>query len=241
MTAVIDGDMMLYKVCHACEVETQWDEDLFTLHTTMSELKIEVYNFISNITDKLKNPDVLIVFSPKTNFRYRLYPAYKAGRKGKRKPMGMKPIKEWCFKELNCIEAEDMEADDYIGIVCTENPDDYIAVSGDKDFGTLPITWYNHLKDTMSTTSKEDAERFHLIQTLAGDTTDGYAGIKGVGLKTAEKILNKGGANWDTVVAAYEKAGLTEYDALLTARLAYILQAHNYNRETKEITLWEPS
>ena len=240
MTAVIDGDMMIYKVCHACEVETQWTEDLFTLHTTLPDLKFEVHKFLNSITEKLKNPDVLIVFSPRTNFRYRLFPAYKAGRKGKRKPMGMKSIKEWCFQEFNCIEAENMEADDYIGIVCTENPADYIAVSGDKDFATLPITWYNHLKDEMKTTSKEESIYNHLRQTLTGDTVDGYSGVKGVGPKTADKILEKNGATWETVLAAYEKAGMTEEDALLNARLAYILQAQDYDRINKEITLWQP-
>lgn len=240
MTAVIDGDMLLYKVCHSCEVETKWTDDLWTLHTTESTMKQEVFKFIDNITKKLKNPDVIVVFSPKVNFRYSLFPAYKAGRKGKRKPMGLKPLRAWMLKEFNAVEAQDMEADDYIGIICTENPSEYIAVSGDKDFGTLPITWYNHLKDELVTTSSEEAKRFHLIQTLAGDTVDGYAGIKGIGVKTAHKILDKGGATWKTVVEAYEKADMTEEDALLTARLAYILQSHNYNRVTKQITMWSP-
>lgn len=237
---IIDGDMLLYKVCHSCEVETKWTDDLWTLHTTESQLKHEVDRFITSLCKTLKDYKPYIVFSPKTNFRYRLFPAYKAGRKGKRKPMGMAPIKEWVMKQYTAVEAQDMEADDLIGIMCTELPKQRIAVSGDKDFGTLPITWYNHLTGKQITTTEEEAKHFHLIQTLAGDTTDGYNGIKGVGYKTAEKLLDKKGANWNTVVEAYEKAGLGVEDALLTARLAYILQAKNYNRITKEITLWEP-
>ena len=42
------------------------------------------------------------------------------------------------------------------------------------------------------------------------------------------------------MVKAYEKADMTEEDALLTARLAYILHDKDYNEETKEIKLWEP-
>ena len=41
-------------------------------------------------------------------------------------------------------------------------------------------------------------------------------------------------------MGAYEKAGMTEDDALLTARLAYILHDKDYNEKTKEITLWTP-
>ena len=42
----------------------------------------------------------------------------------------------------------------------------------------------------------------------------------------------------DTVVEAYEKAGLTEDDALVTARLARILRAEDY--DGVNIKLWEP-
>ena len=125
-------------------------------------------------------------------------------------------------------------------MLCTRNPKDTIAVSGDKDFGTLPITWYNHLKDKVTTTSVRDANKFHLIQTLTGDAVDGYKGLKGVGIKTAYKILDKYGANWKTVVEQYKKQDLTEEDALLTARLAYILRNKDYNLETKKIKLWTP-
>ena len=240
MQAVIDGDMLLYRVCCACEVETQWDDDLWTLHTNESTLKHEVDVFLTNLEKKLEGYKPYIVFSPQTNFRYRLFPAYKANRKGKRKPMGMRMLKRWVLDTYPSVLAQDMEADDLIGIMCTELPDQRVAVSGDKDFGTLPITWYNHLTGEYKTTTEEDAKRFHLIQTLAGDTTDGYQGIKGVGVKTAAKILDKDGATWDTVVKAYEKADMTEEDALLTARLAYILQKKDYCRINKEITLWRP-
>ena len=79
------------------------------------------------------------------------------------------------------------------------------------------------------------------MQTLAGDANDGYFGVTRVGLKTAEKILNKDGVEWQTVVNTYEKAGITEEDALLNARMAFILRDGYYNKETKEIKLWTPT
>jgi DNA polymerase-1 len=79
------------------------------------------------------------------------------------------------------------------------------------------------------------------MQTIMGDSTDNYFGIKGVGPKTAEKMLEKDGYTWDTVIAAYEKAGLTYDDALMNARLAYILQHQDVDHETKTIKkLWTP-
>ena len=183
--AIIDGDMLLYRVGFSCEVETQWTEDLFTLHTTMSQMKVEVYTFINNIKWQLKVKDVLVVFSPKSNFRYKLMPSYKSNRKGKRKPIGMKPLKDWMISEFDCVVANNIEADDYIGILCTLDKKN-IAVSGDKDFNTLPITWYNYLKDEIKTISDKEAKYNHYVQTLSGDTTDRYHGVIGIGVKTAK-------------------------------------------------------
>ena len=53
-------------------------------------------------------------------------------------------------------------------------------------------------------------------------------------------ILEKEGYNWNTVVDAYTKAGQTEEEALLNARLAYILQNKDYDITKKEIKLWLP-
>jgi DNA polymerase-1 len=73
-----------------------------------------------------------------------------------------------------------------------------------------------------------------------GDSTDGFGGLKGCGPRTAEKLLEKNGATWSTVVDAYKAKGQTAEDALLTARLARILRHGDYNKETNEVKLWQP-
>ena len=86
--------------------------------------------------------------------------------------------------------------------------------------------------------SLEQADRTHLTQALTGDITDGYSGCPGIGPKTAIKVLKEG--DWIEVVAAYEKVGLTEEDALIQARVARILRHGEYNKKTKEVKLWTP-
>jgi DNA polymerase-1 len=80
-----------------------------------------------------------------------------------------------------------------------------------------------------------------LIQTLSGDQTDGYAGCPGIGIKRAETLFEKYGESWLTVVAAYEKAELTEADALMNARLAKILTVDDYDFTTSSPILWTPA
>ena len=238
---LIDGDMILYKAACAAEQEMRWDDETWTLQTNMVEAKAEADRNIDTISNALKSKKIKVFFSPSRTFRHDLWPAYKANRKDKRKPLGIGELRDWMMQEYDSELYPNIEADDAIGIWATEDPENRVAVSGDKDVATLPIHWYNHLKDTLRIISKEEADHFHLVQSLMGDSTDGFGGIKGCGPMTAKKLLDKNGATWKTVVDAYKAKGETEYEALLTARLARILRAGDYNFDTHEITLWTPN
>ena len=131
----------------------------------------------------------------------------------------------------------ELEADDAMGIYATKLTGN-IIVSPDKDMRQIPGKLYN-LEDTTTITPDEGA-RWHLIQTLAGDQTDGYSGVPGIGVKRAETLFNKEGYSWATVVKAFEDKGLTEEDALLNARLARILTVEDYDSKQKEPKLWTP-
>ena len=84
------------------------------------------------------------------------------------------------------------------------------------------------------------ADEYHLRQTLIGDPADGYSGCPGVGPVSAGRLNLTGSTAWTFVVNAYHKAGKTERDALIQARVARILRSNNYSFSTKEITLWQP-
>lgn len=230
--------MFLYRASFSTEVEIKWDEDTWTLHSSEKESQHSFDSCLMSVVNKLeKDAEFILAFSDTENYRYDIFPNYKSNRRNTRKPLGLKALREWAIESYDSRVFPRLEADDVCGIMATEDPT-FVAVSGDKDFGTLPITWYNMLRDEMRSVTPEEADKFHLIQTLAGDPTDGYMGVKGIGTKTAEKILEKDGYNWETVVATYEKAGLTEDDALVTARLARILRASDY--DGVDIKLWTP-
>ncbi len=230
--------MFLYRASFSTEVEIKWDEDTWTLHSSEKESQHSFDSCLMSVVNKLdKDAEFILAFSDTENYRYDIFPNYKSNRRNTRKPLGLKALREWAIESYDSRVFPRLEADDVCGIMATEDPT-FVAVSGDKDFGTLPITWYNMLRDEMRSVTPEEADKFHLIQTLAGDPTDGYMGVKGIGTKTAEKILEKDGYNWETVVATYEKAGLTEDDALVTARLARILRDEDY--DGVDIKLWTP-
>ena len=120
----------------------------------------------------------------------------------------------------------ELEADDALGIYATSN-DDCVIVSPDKDMRQIPGRLYN--MDEMFTITPSEGWEWFLIQTLAGDSTDGYSGAPGFGIKTSKKFFDEYGYTWKSVVQAFEQKNLTEEDALRNARLAKILTADDYD------------
>jgi DNA polymerase-1 len=132
----------------------------------------------------------------------------------------------------------ELEADDALGIYATKHPGNCI-VSPDKDMKQIPGKLYN--LDEEFTITKEAGAKWHLIQSLAGDQTDGYPGVPGIGVKRAEALFKKEGYSWKTVVGAFYEKGFTELTALVNARLARILTVDDYDFEKQQPILWSPS
>ena len=185
-----------------------------------------------------------MALSDKTNFRRKLNPLYKANRRATFRPIGLKPIREWMEEKYQTECWPNLEADDVLGILASERPnrlDKRIIVSIDKDFHGVPGHWYNFNREERHHPSVEDADDYHLIQTIAGDHTDGYKGVPGVGVARARAYLDKEGYTWDAVVEAYAKADLPESEALMNAWMARLLRKGEYNLKRKELYyLWMP-
>ena len=50
---------------------------------------------------------------------------------------------------------------------------------------------------------KRMRSKWHLVQTLAGDQTDGYAGCPGIGVKRAITLFEEKEYSWKAVVQAF--------------------------------------
>ena len=236
-TLLIDGDIVVYKYSTIAEHEVNWGDDVWSLWADAKEVKELILNYTELLVEKTAADDFIYCFSDKDNFRKGLYPAYKFNRKGKRKPTCYVPIKTWLEGEYQTKQLRWLEGDDVMGILATSGfYEETVVVSDDKDMLSVPgLLWRN---EELMDISQEEADYYHLYQTLVGDTTDGYGGLKGVGDKKATELLKT--PTWDTVKTAYEKAGHTEEDALVQARLAKILRASEYDYDTGEIKLWHP-
>lgn len=239
-TLLIDADHLIYEAAFASEEAVEWSEDQFCLWADLAKARDIFHEKIVSIREPLKEDhNILLAFSDSAkSFRIDFWPTYKSGRG--RRPLLYRPLREWALDGAGYVTflRPNLEADDILGILATHPkivPGRKIIYSPDKDLLQIPG---EHLIDgEIVTVSAREAELFALTQTLTGDQTDGYPGCPGIGAKRAPIIAEAG---WPAIVAAYEKAGLTEDDALIQARCARLLTAETYDFATRTPILWSP-
>jgi len=239
VTLLIDADYIVYKSCAANETEIDWGEDLITVISNFSEAYGMVKRELNNIATALGCfDDSILFFSDSINFRKSIDPDYK-GHRNRKKPCGYKRVINALKAEYPVVIMPTLEADDALGIYATKE-EGHIICSPDKDMRQIPGQLYN-LTDEVVTITAEEGRRWHLIQAMSGDQTDGYSGIPGIGIKRAEALLEANGATWQTVVDAFAAKDLDESVALQNARLAKILQVTDYDFTNQKPRLWTPS
>lgn len=240
---LIDADVLAYNAAFACETATEWEPGYWTWHVQWADV-VEAFDTEAfRIKEALGGDELkLCLTDSEGNFRHLVLPSYKGSRKAVRKPIVLKKFKQWLIDERGAYFRPGLEGDDCMGILATvRNPDreERIIVSIDKDMMTIPGKFCRWgVDDQVVEVSEEEADYWHLYQTLTGDVTDGYKGCPGVGPKKAEALLAE--PSWDAVLAAYEKAGFGPEEALTQARVARILRASDYDFINKEPILWNP-
>jgi len=278
VTLLIDGDVVAFRAAAAVQKAEEDGFGYIRPFANVVEGEAAVMNTILGLQVGLGATHVRVILSdPHANWRLQITPTYKGNREDTVRPLLLGRLKDYLRTELGAVWWPGLEADDTLSILATE-PQSYpgkrIVVGRDKDFKSIPGLHHTIGDKTGSgamrvfEVSPWEADRFHLIQTLAGDRVDGYAGCAGLGMERAARIIDapqvlrperglitrgprKGQATtkwvgedttdlWACVVSHYLKAGMTEADALLTARLANILRHDQYDRATETITLWTP-
>ncbi len=243
-TLIVDGDILIHRTAARVETSVCWDPDreIWSTYGDLKEAKAIVEAEVNYLRELLGGVHVIFTLSPRKTFRHDLYPEYKANRKNKPKPMLFSPLREWTKTAYDSWEFPNLEADDVMGILAKSHtvPAPKIIISADHDMEGVPCNLYKpgSNRNRVKTITYKEANKYHLYQTLTGDSGDNYPGAPGIGPKRAEAVLQEW--TWDEVVAAYESKGLNETEALLQARLAKILTPSLYDIKSGRIKLWTP-
>jgi DNA polymerase-1 len=235
---LIDADYVVYRCCATCEDEIDFGEDVIVVTSKFSDAFACVKRDIDRINAEFEFEGTpILFFSDSINFRKQIAQDYK-GHRNRKKPCGYRRVINQLKAEFEVIVVPTLEADDAMGIYATQYPGNVIC-SPDKDMKQIPGKVYD-LKEVTEVT-KEEGQKWHLIQTLSGDQTDGYGGVPGLGIKRAVALFEKKGYSWETVLEAFAEKDLGEDVALMNARLAKILTVDDYDFEQQTPILWSPS
>jgi len=200
---LIDGSAFLYRAFHAIR----------SLATAKGHPTNATFGFTRILLKliKEKTPDYAVVFFDVKGptFRHKMYDQYKANRSPMPEELIVQiPDIKRMIEALNIpiIEKQGFEADDLVGTyakLAQKDGFDVVMVTGDKDFKQLisdKCVLWDPMKDTITDIEAMkdelgiDPVQFIDILGLAGDTADNIPGVKGVGPKTAIKLITDYGS-----------------------------------------------
>ncbi|MDR1401180.1 MAG: DNA polymerase I [Endomicrobium sp.] len=200
---VIDGNAYIHRAYHA----------LPPLSTSSGQQISAVYGFIKLLL-KIKSNfifDYIVVCfdHPSKNFRYEIFKDYKANRSSPDEALvSQMPIAKEAVEALAMakVEIEGYEADDLIATMVESNKKigvQSVIVTGDKDIFQLVeeqnVLIWNDSKNIMYDAKKIEEiygvtpKRLTDVFALIGDVVDNVPGIKGIGRKTAVKLVKRFG------------------------------------------------
>jgi DNA polymerase I len=176
-TVLVDADIVAYRCAAATENETQ---DIATWQTS------EMMNRILHETNAMQYRCFL---SGSDNFRYSIYPDYKANRRDMPRPKWLQQVREHLVSVWGAVVTDGIEADDAMGIAqCAADGDTCIA-SIDKDMLMIPGHHYNFVKQEASYVTPLEGLRNFYFQLIMGDRADNIFGFDGKARQKVPKFL----------------------------------------------------
>tara|TARA_B100001109_G_C18821091_1_gene454561 strand:+ start:129 stop:944 length:816 start_codon:yes stop_codon:yes gene_type:complete len=182
MKLFLDADSIMFKA--ACTQDSKYDTRVVTR-------KIVEDSIADCFAD-----ETYIAVKGKDNFRYSVYPGYKASRKDKLDEDLKKKLNDsynYLLDKWQAVPSHGMEADDLVSIWSYEAraaEEDFVIGHIDKDINQIPGNHYNYNKKEVYFVDDEQADMNFCIQLLIGDSGDDIPKVKrGFGIKTAEKAL----------------------------------------------------
>ncbi|WP_435640470.1 DNA polymerase I [Micavibrio aeruginosavorus] len=201
---LVDGSGYIFRAYYALP------QNLTNPHGVPVGAVLGFVNMMTKLLADMHAPFIAVIFdAARQNFRYDIYPEYKANRD--ETPEDLKPqfglIREATKAfGIPALEMEGFEADDLIATytrMAREQGKTVTIVSSDKDLMQLlgdGVRIFDPMKAKFM--GPEDAfEKFGVtpdkvvdVQSLAGDPSDNVPGVPGIGIKTAAQLINEYGS-----------------------------------------------
>ena len=228
MKLLIDGDLFCYRCAASAE----------NLPANAADEYIE--RLLDTCVTEIKGTSLQFYLTGKTNFRYQIYPEYKANRIDQPKPKWLQHCQEYLKTEYGAVVSDGCEADDLMGVAqCAQTADEPTCiVSLDKDMLMIPgwhYSWHieggtpekRWVKDAVyQEITKIQGLRHFYSQLLTGDPSDNIKGVAGIGKVKAQKML-EGIDNEQDLFDRVRDAYSCDEEMLMNASVLWIWQKPN--------------
>lgn len=229
MIALIDGDIVAYR----CAVSTILEGEA-KVPAPFGIIKARANEMLHGIFAGVNTQEYKIWVSGDSNFRYDLFPQYKANRKAP-KPVHLEDLKEYLVTDWGARVADGIEADDALAIDAEALPECVIC-SIDKDMKQVPGFHYNFVKGSLEWVTVQQGMVNFYRQMLIGDSSDNVKGVDGIGpVKAARHIPDD--IWWRTAFDVVRKLFNDDERFLLTGDLLH-LQRYEGHRWSNDAKVW---
>jgi len=173
------GEISPYKVVQGKTVLEPWSECVEFIN-----------DFIESVVKKAKADEYELHLSGHTNFRKEIAVTkpYKGNRTGE-KPFYYQKVRDYLTNVLGAKISVDEEADDTLAIAQTNDLENTVICTIDKDLWIVPGAKYDFKREESSYVTEYDGIRHFQYQMLAGDQVDNIQGVPKIGPVKAKKIL----------------------------------------------------
>jgi len=149
-----------------------------------------LHDMIERICIATNSQDIECYIGGSDNFRYKIYPEYKANRT-KEKPHYLEACREMLVTQYKATVVNGYETDDALGIAQTKYDGNSRIVSLDKDLLQCPGWHFNWVTGVHKLVSPLEGLRTFYKQIILGDKTDNIPGYDGKLRSECPKFISK--------------------------------------------------
>ena len=220
---LIDADSIVYFATHFPEdglidfptEEDQLEEAKYRTRTKLQEIQ-------NNIEEWFNIKQTFIFVGGKDNFRYKIFPEYKANRAKTIKSPLVPYIKQYMINELNAIPSHGAEADDYIydAMILSEGNCVVSAIDKDVFYNSPNVPLYDYrsygeILGEFKYISEKESRLAIASQIVIGDSSDGVPGAYRVGKSWCDKNMHLDMTNYQftkSILQAYLKSTKGDFE-----------------------------
>jgi 5'-3' exonuclease len=208
-----------------------------------------VRNGLDSLLRRLEPSSFELWITGENNFRFNVYPEYKANRIHVPKPRWLEACRDYLVNVHEAKVSEGCEADDMLGIIQTQSNDngiETIIASPDKDLMMIPGWHYIPelsrkgqivREQRRCFVSPNEGAKFFYTQLLTGDPTDNIKGVRGIGKVKANELLDDIDIEGDLFRRVREEYNCDE-ELELNARCLWIQRSPNEDIRERWSTLF---